>query len=285
MKRSWKAVAAPAIAVFFLTAGSLPAQWIPCSNGSTTCTNQNVGVGTTTPALPMELRATGAGAPATSGSSQIGSFRLSNAFGDFALDFGATTNGVLWMQGVTASNLAFPARTISIQPIGGRVGIGTLTPDPAYTLDVNGSIRATSVIGAVYQDVAEWVPATETMPAGTVVVLNRAATNEVMPSHRPYDTTVAGVVSAQPGIILGQGSDTKAKIATTGRVRVRVTVQDEPIAVGDLLVTSPIAGTAMRSSPIDVGGVQIHRPGTIIGKALEPLHSGEGEILVLLTLQ
>jgi hypothetical protein len=31
--------------------------------------------------------------------------------------------------------------------------------------------------------------------------------------------------------------------------------------------------------------VAIHRPGTIIGKALEPLEGGVGEILVLLSLQ
>jgi hypothetical protein len=29
----------------------------------------------------------------------------------------------------------------------------------------------------------------------------------------------------------------------------------------------------------------MHRPGTIIGKALEPLDNGVGEILVLLSLQ
>jgi hypothetical protein len=49
--------------------------------------------------------------------------------------------------------------------------------------------------------------------------------------------------------------------------------------------TSEIPGTAMKSSPIDIGGVAIHRPGTILGKALEPLQSSVGEILVLLSLQ
>jgi hypothetical protein len=29
----------------------------------------------------------------------------------------------------------------------------------------------------------------------------------------------------------------------------------------------------------------MHRPGTLVGKALEPLTEGQGEILVLLTLQ
>jgi hypothetical protein len=31
--------------------------------------------------------------------------------------------------------------------------------------------------------------------------------------------------------------------------------------------------------------VQLHRPGTLIGKALEPLKRGSGKILVLLSLQ
>jgi hypothetical protein len=34
-----------------------------------------------------------------------------------------------------------------------------------------------------------------------------------------------------------------------------------------------------------IGGRQLHAPGTLIGKALEPLPSGTGEILVLLSLQ
>ena len=40
----------------------------------------------------------------------------------------------------------------------------------------------------------------------------------------------------------------------------------------------------MASEPIEVNGRQFHQPGTILGKALESLAEGEGEILVLLTL-
>jgi len=58
-----------------------------------------------------------------------------------------------------------------------------------------------------------------------------------------------------------------------------------PIHPGDLLVTSDKAGMAMRSEPLSLGGAKIHRPGTLIGKALEGLEEGEGEILVLLSLQ
>jgi hypothetical protein len=152
-------------------------------------------------------------------------------------------------------------------------------------LVVDGTIKASSVIGAVYQDVAEWVPASQPVAAGTVVVLNAAKSNEVMASFRAYDTAVAGVVSERPGIILGTASPAKAQIATTGRVKVKVDATKHAVAVGDLLVTSDKPGMAMVSEPIDLGGVKIHRPGTLIGKALEPLPSGEGEILVLLSLQ
>lgn len=150
---------------------------------------------------------------------------------------------------------------------------------------INGTLTATKVIGAVYQDVAEWVPATTHMEPGTVVVLNRQRRNEVMPSARSYDTAVAGVVSANPGVVLGVASDSKAQIATTGRVKVHVDATAGGIAIGDLLVTSNKPGMAMKSQPVDLGGVQFHRPGTVIGKALEPLPNGEGEILVLLSLQ
>ena len=58
-----------------------------------------------------------------------------------------------------------------------------------------------------------------------------------------------------------------------------------PIKVGDLLVTSKAEGVAMKSLEVDSGGVKMHCLYTIIGKALEPLASGIGEILVQLSLQ
>lgn len=152
-------------------------------------------------------------------------------------------------------------------------------------LTVNGDINVTGNINAKYQDVAEWVPAAEQVVAGTVVVLDPAVSNQVISSSQPYATSVAGVVSDNPGLILGEASDTKVKVATTGRVKVKVDATKGAIRIGDLLVTSDQPGAAMRSEPVDVGGIKIHRPGTIIGKALQPLAGGQGEILVLLSLQ
>jgi hypothetical protein len=170
----------------------------------------------------------------------------------------------------------------------GKVGIGTTTP--AATLDVSGGINATGAItggsvNALYQDVAEWVPSAQKLQVGMVVVLDPDRVNHVLASTASYDTKVAGVVSARPGLILGAGGEGKALVATTGRVKVRADATRTPIKVGDLLVTSDLQGFAMKSEPVEIGGRKIHVPGTIIGKALEPLEKGTGEILVLLSLQ
>jgi hypothetical protein len=165
----------------------------------------------------------------------------------------------------------------------GNVGIGTTAP--STKLHVVGDVTVTGNIAAKYQDIAEWVPSRREMPAGTVVVLDTDQYHHVLPSSQAYDTRVAGVVSERPGLILGEGGDGKLLVATTGRVRVKVDATRAPIRAGDILVTSDREGIAMRSEPLDLGGAKIHRPGTIIGKALEPLEKGVGEILVLLSLQ
>lgn len=170
----------------------------------------------------------------------------------------------------------FADATTKLQVNGNGKFAGNLTAD--------GTISGGNVI-AKYQDVAEWVPAEEEIAAATVVVIDPERPNHVIPSSTAYDETVAGVVSARPGIILGEASAEKVKVATTGRVKVRVDATRAPIRIGDLLATSDKPGVAMKSERIDVGGVRIHRPGTVVGKALEPLAAGEGEILVLLSLQ
>ena len=166
---------------------------------------------------------------------------------------------------------------------GGNVGVGTTAP--AAKLHVAGDIRVDGNISAKYQDVAEWVPTVQKLSAGTVVILDAERPNHILASTSSYDTAVAGVISEKPGLSLGEAGEGKALVATTGRVKVRVDATRAPIKIGDLIVTSDVEGLAMKSEPVVVAGRRMHAPGTIIGKALEPLAGGTGEILVLLSLQ
>ncbi|MDX6500665.1 MAG: hypothetical protein QOG23_3925 [Blastocatellia bacterium] len=160
---------------------------------------------------------------------------------------------------------------------------GQNTGNGNYTFP--GNVTVNGNINAKYQDMAEWVPSSEQLPTGTVVVLDTTKSNQVISSTQAYDTRVAGVVSEQPGIALGESGQGKVLVATTGRVLVKVDATNGPIHIGDLLVTSDIPGLAMKSEPIVIGNRKFHTPGTLIGKALEPLEKGSGRILVLLSLQ
>lgn len=250
----------------------------------------NVGIGTTTPDLYAKLHvynAAGAGMDIQS----------ANAAGWARLRFVTGTHTWGWFAGDSTQADApnklglydYTAGGFRMMIDGsGNVGIGTTSPtkklDVAGDLNASGTITAGN-INAKYQDVAEWVQSSQTLSAGTVVVLDQTKSNQVIASSQAYDTRVAGVISLQPGIALGENGAGKVLVATTGRVKVKVDATAGPIHVGDLLVTSDREGVAKRSEPLNLGGVQIHRPGTLIGKALEPLESGGGEILVLLSLQ
>jgi len=192
------------------------------------------------------------------------------------------TTPLSWSAGMLGGNGEYRIRdTAGVD----RMKITPTNSDPnGATIAFQGTVSGSAIL-ANYQDVAEWVPASQKIEPGTVVVLHPEHPNEVAPSTTPYDPAVAGVVSAQPGVLLGKPGANKVQVATTGRVLVKVDATHAPIHIGDLLVTGSDAGTAMRSEPIDVGGLKIHRTGTVIGKALQPLASGTGEILVLLTLQ
>jgi hypothetical protein len=152
-------------------------------------------------------------------------------------------------------------------------------------ITIPGDVVVGGNIAAKYQDVAEWVDASEALEPGTVVVIDGAAKNRVRRATVAYDSAVVGAVSAQPGIKLGEPGAGRILVAQSGRVRVKADARYGAIRAGDLLVTSANPGYVMRSRPVRVGEVLLHRPGTVLGKALEPLAKGTGEILVLLTLQ
>lgn len=206
------------------------------------------------------------------------------------LDVNGTVNATaLTVNGTAVASSQWSTTGTTINYGTGNVGIATAFPteklDVTGNVKVTGNIAVSGNIAAKYQDVAEWVESSQHLSPGTVVVLDVTKSNQVVAATQAYDSRVAGVISRQPGLALGEEAEGRVLVATTGRVKVKVDATNGPIQIGDLLVTSDREGVAMKSLPVEVGGVRIHRPGTLIGKALEPLAKGTGEILVLLSLQ
>jgi hypothetical protein len=118
---------------------------------------------------------------------------------------------------------------------------------------------------------------------GTVMVID--SESALLPSSKAYDKRVAGVVcgvgSHKPGIVLDkrQTQSNRMPIALVGKVFCKVDARYSPIEVGDLLTTSDSPGYAMKAE-------NHHKAfGSVIGKALRPLQTGQGLIPVLIALQ
>jgi hypothetical protein len=153
-----------------------------------------------------------------------------------------------------------------------------------FRVDAGGDVLADSTFHAlafqtVAADVAEWVPVSEPVEPGDIVELDPFRPGSYRLSSEVCSPWIAGVVSTEPGMILGasEASLQHAILALVGIVAAKVTNESGPIEVGDLLVTSSTPGHAMRWSgtgPCTCG---------LVGKALEPMTDQRGTILVLLT--
>lgn len=135
-------------------------------------------------------------------------------------------------------------------------------------------------------DLAEPFPVSEDrVPSGAVMVIDPAHPGRLKLSSEAYDSKVAGIVSGAggvlPGIVLTQ-TDVLAdgrNVALSGRVYALVDADQAPVQPGDLLTTSTTPGHAMKAAD------PVRRSGAIIGKAMTPLESGRGLVLVLVSLQ
>jgi hypothetical protein len=122
----------------------------------------------------------------------------------------------------------------------------------------------------------------ETYQPGDVLIIS-PETGKLKKCQQAYCPLVAGVYSTQPGFLAAQPveekdrSKTRVPLALVGVVPCKVSAENGPIQIGDLLVTSSIPGFAMKGTDRSL------MLGAIVGKALEPLSSGTGTIRVLLT--
>jgi len=123
---------------------------------------------------------------------------------------------------------------------------------------------------------------TDVVEPGTVVVIGDD--ERLQPCTTAYDRRVAGVVSGagrfRPAIVLDRRAGrTRPAVAMIGKVECKVDAGYGAIRCGDLLVSSPTSGHAMR------GGDSASTPGAVLGKALRGLDAGTGLVPILVCLQ
>jgi hypothetical protein len=131
----------------------------------------------------------------------------------------------------------------------------------------------------------ERFPVCETVQPGDVLANAPEHPGTFCLARLASDPGVVGIVVAEPSgyapppVGSESGSSLEfAPVAAGGVVLCKADATLTPIAANDLLVASPIPGHAMKAPrPVE--------PGTVIGKALEPLASGTGMIKVLVMLR
>ncbi|MFH1277312.1 MAG: hypothetical protein ABIK65_02895 [Candidatus Eisenbacteria bacterium] len=182
--------------------------------------------------------------------------------------------------------------------------------DTEFRVDGDGDVFADGAFSGGGADFAELFRVSggaESVEPGDVLAIDPGDPGSLRKSVKARSTLVVGVYSTRPGFVASKrewdeeggaervlvGGEMVAKreyklgdvaaefdevpVAVVGRVPCKVTAENGPIRIGDLLVTSSTPGHAMREDD--------PRVGTVLGKALEALPTGTGVIEILVTLQ
>ncbi len=162
-------------------------------------------------------------------------------------------------------------RNFAAQFLGGNVGVGTSTPFAPLSVAsgtvsaFNGAICAddggmakcygTLTPGVVYgdsssfvaSDVAEQYRSSDTtLRAGEIVTLDLSTSTTV--KRAAMGDKPLGVVSTQPGVLLGDETPNSVPLALAGRVPLVVNNEGGAIRVGDSLSISSVAGVATKAT-------------------------------------
>ncbi len=122
--------------------------------------------------------------------------------------------------------------------------------------------------------------------AGDVLVISQSSDRKVEKSSAPYSTLVSGVYATKPGVMLTERNaeedklDDMVPMGIIGVIPTKVCLEGGAIKRGDLLVTSSVAGVAMKADPDKV------KVGQVIGKALQDYNNtGVGKVNVLVSIK
>jgi hypothetical protein len=140
-----------------------------------------------------------------------------------------------------------------------------------------------SVVSFEPRSVLPSFPVSEAVEAGDVLVMDPAHAGSVARCAVPSDPRVVGIATAAAAARAGAAERTGAEVLPLVAVAMsnvafcKVDTTNGPIEVGDLLVASATPGHAMRTTAA--------QPGTVVGKALEPLAGGTGVLKILVMMR
>jgi hypothetical protein len=211
----------------------------------------------------------------------LGSFSSPTSEAALQVENVTTTGEVAFLENGNASN---PFSVLKLLEVTGSTGdfLNCERPDGTElcNIDSSGTFHSGS-------DFAEALPARgakELYEPGDVLVMTNSGAGVEKTSAR-YSRRVIGIYSTRPGFVgaekNGQTRVDKndVPVAITGIVPAKVSAENGPVRVGDLLVTASTPGYAMKATD------PRRMAGAIVGKAMEPLLQGAGVIRVLVTTQ
>lgn len=147
------------------------------------------------------------------------------------------------------------------------------------SLNPNGNVAANGSFLSNQWDLAEYTPTSDDVEPGDVVVFDKENNETIKLSSSAYSMQIAGVISTEPGLIMGTGGLDKEPVGElltlAGRVPVKVSAENGDISIGDPLTTSSQAGVAMKAT----------EAGMILGYAMEDyLGAGTGKIVAMINV-
>ena len=221
---------------------------------------------------------------ASGGVGVLGSASGAGATGVLALATGTSGSNIgLWA--ISASSAGFAG--VFDNQSGGPLLLGSVNGVHKFKVDGSGNAYGNTfnVGGADFAESVAVAQPKHTYEPGDTMIIDSGATRTMTRSSSAYSTLVAGIYSTKPGVLAKpSGMDDprfadEIPLAIVGIVPCKVSAENGAIAPGDLLVTSSRPGHAMK------GTDRARMLGAVVAKALQPLGTGTGVILVLVTLQ
>lgn len=197
---------------------------------------------------------------------------------------GYTSGGIVYIYG---GGNGSATSSVYFQQYGGNVHLGPQNGGTAITssleiangglcVDNDGSCNASTTgrISAVsyvtnHSDLAENYHSSETLEAGDII--SPQSGKNIQKADREDKLPVLGVVSSEPGIILGNNHDDQFNadeypVALSGRVPVKISTENGDIKIGDHIMLSSLPGIGMKATS----------SGEMIGIALNDFTAGDG---------